>query len=630
MSFLKEYLSTIKNNEIKSVVSNVTKELFVKKLKSFDYKSIVNGLMIGEVQSGKTGQMFGVIAAASDEDFRVFLILTTDNSRLQTQTFKRALDSLAKNFCVCNEHDTIRFRMNKMRQPIVIVLKKNASVLKKWRNELLNSKFLEGNALFILDDEADAASLNTKVNKKDISSINKYINAIRKTASSCIYLQVTATPQAVLLQTKESGFKPEFIIYFAPGKHYLGGDFFFSSPEPYCIIETSEEEKVSITNPAAEDDLWLKKAILSFLVVCAHFKLSKYSKVCNFIIHPSIKTKDHEVVAEKVGETLNDILQGITDSDDEIKKNMQLEWNDLYSTKPEIKKFNLIYDCIKDMLLSSEIHIYTMNSKSEIDIDVETGFNIVVGGNILGRGVTFPNLQTIYYSRTAKTPQADTYWQHCRMFGYDRDRGLIRLFLPFSIFKLFQELNESQKVLITQITKYGIENTHLLYLSKIKPTRSNVVSSKHLSSITGGVNYFAAYPKNDTLEELDNILLPFNNKGIIECDVDLITKILSHMTSEDVENDWDSVGYINAVRMLADKQDIKKAKLIVSTDRKIGRNTGTMLSPTDRKQVDALVKDISLIMYRLTGDKELGWNGMPLWMPNIKLPHGFVFYKMDQ
>jgi hypothetical protein len=147
-----------------------------------------------------------------------------------------------------------------------------------------------------------------------------------------------------------------------------------------------------------------------------------------------VKIRDHSTVAEKIGEALNEVLQCITDSEDELKDNLRAEWENLYTTKPEIKPFDKIYDCIKNMLFHSEINIHILNSKSGATIDVETGYNIVVGGNILGRGVTFPNLQTIYYSRTARNPQADTYWQHCRMFGYDRDRSLMRLFMPFSIF----------------------------------------------------------------------------------------------------------------------------------------------------------------------------------------------------
>ena len=262
MIFLSNYIQTIKFEETKQSVQEVTDKIFSKYLADFDYRSNVNGLLLGEVQSGKTGQMFGVIAAGADRDFKIFLVLTTDNKRLQEQTFKRALDSFP-DFCVCSENDAIRFKMNKMRKPVVVVLKKNSSILKKWRNELVNSGLLDGNPLFVIDDEADAASLNTKVNQEKTSTNNNHIADIRKSANSCVYLQVTATPQAVLLQTEDSEFKPQFVVYFKPGISYLGGNFFFSRPDSYCIRYVDEEEIKDIKNPNTEISAGLAPAILN-------------------------------------------------------------------------------------------------------------------------------------------------------------------------------------------------------------------------------------------------------------------------------------------------------------------------------------------------------------------------------
>ena len=626
MQNLDEYINTIKFDDTKQTITDVTSKLFDQHLISFDYQSQINGLLLGDVQSGKTGQMFGIIAGAVDKKFDLFLVLTTDNTRLQQQTFRRALESFPR-FCVCGESDSIRFTMNNMRIPVVIILKKNATVLRKWRNYLVNSKFLTGRTLFLIDDEADAASLNAKVNQNEITAINQHIRDIRNTCASCIYLQVTATPQAVLLQTDDSDFKPSFVIYFKPGKSYLGGDFFFSKPEPYCIIETDDNMIHTTIDPNA-DTYWLNRAILNYLVVVAQFKLTGYSTVCNFLIHPSAKTRDHTIVAEKVGEILNQVLQGITDNEDEIENNLMVEWENLYSTKPEIRPFEEIFDRIKDILFHSEIKIRILNSKSDVTIDVETGYNIVVGGNILGRGVTFPNLQTIFYSRTARTPQADTYWQHCRMFGYDRDRGLMRLFMPFSVFKLFQELNESQKALIKQVYERGINKTHLLYANGIRPTRNAVINSQRLSQIVGGVNYFAAFPVNNSLQDLDSLLLPYDGKGFIDCSISLIVNILSHIESEKQDSDWNSHEYINALNMIVEKEKIKNAKLLVSTGRRITKGKGTMLSEKDRIDIDRYNSDIALIVYRMVDEPELGW-GCSIWMPNIKLPEGFTFFKME-
>lgn len=625
MSFLSNYLQTIKFEETKQTVKEVTDKIFSEHLANFDYRSNVNGLLLGEVQSGKTGQMFGVIAAGADEGFKIFLILTTDNKRLQEQTFKRALDSFP-NFCVCSENDALRFKMNKMRNPAVIVLKKNSSILRKWRNELVNSGFLNGSPLFVIDDEADAASLNTKVNQEDISTINKHIADIRNCANSCVYLQVTATPQAVLLQTEDSDFKPKFVVYFKPGNAYLGGDFFFSRPDSYCIRPVEEDEIKDIKNPNAEISNGLATAILNFLIGCANTKLTKASNVCNFLIHPSVKISDHEVVANKIGEFLNDVLQNLDDS--ELKANLENEWNNLHSTKPEIKKFTEICDCIRDLLFNTEIKITTLNSKSDAEQSFETGFNIVVGGNTLGRGVTFPYLQTVYYSRTAKTPQADTFWQHCRMFGYDRDRSTIRLFMPMFIYKLFQELNNSQNALVKQIVEQGIDDTHLLYIDGVRPTRKNVIKASELSLIAGGVNYFAAFPVNKDVSMLDEMLSKYDGNDFVDVDINLIQNILAEISSE-VAEDWNSTKFKNAVKMVATSQGKETAKLLVRTNRNIGRNTGTMLSADDRAKTDKYHDDIVLVMYRVNGEKEKGWNGNPFWMPNIKLPEGFTLYKVE-
>ena len=128
-------------------------------LDGFDYCSATSALLVGNVQSGKTGQMLGIISAAADRDFFVFVILTTDNVLLQQQTLSRVKNDLP-DFCVCGEDDSVLFEVNDGVKPAVIVLKKNARTLRRWEKTFLTSRILVGNPLFILDDEADAASLN--------------------------------------------------------------------------------------------------------------------------------------------------------------------------------------------------------------------------------------------------------------------------------------------------------------------------------------------------------------------------------------------------------------------------------------------------------------------------------------
>lgn len=130
-------------------------------------------------------------------------------------------------------------------------------------------------------------SLNTLVNRNRKSSINKYLDSIKNGASSSIYLQVTGTPQAILLQTQVSGWHPYFTYYFAPGNSYLGGDFFFAKPKPDCITYL-ETLKV----PA--HDVVLRHLAVSSLIELAG------GKVSNCLVHPSVRQASHDLFAREV------------------------------------------------------------------------------------------------------------------------------------------------------------------------------------------------------------------------------------------------------------------------------------------------------------------------------------------
>ena len=168
----------------------------------------------------------------------------------------------------------------------------------------------------------------------------------------------------------------------------------------------------------------------------------------------------------------------------------------------------------------------------------------------------------------------------------------------------------------------------MLYIDGVRPTRKDVVKTSALSLITGGVNYFAAYPVNKNLKILDELLLPHKTDGFETVGVDFIKMILSELSSE-LEDDWNSRNFINAVNMLESSQELKFAKLLVRIGRNLSKNTGTMLSASDRDLTDKYQGEILLVMYRVNGEISKGWSGKPFWMPNIKLPEGFTFYKMN-
>ncbi len=626
MSYLERYLSYVPFEDTRKSIRSTADKILKIDLAAGFRKRVFNELLLGEVQSGKTSHMFGVMAAAIDAGFYHFLLVTSDNTKLQNQTFTRALESFQEGISICDENDTLRFRTNRT-LPSLVILKKNSRILKKWRNEFLDSQRLKDSPIFIIDDEADAGSLNTKVNKDEFSAINSNLRAIRDDANSCIYMQVTATPQAVLLQSLESDFRPDAVTYFEPGEAYVGGNFFFAKPDSFCIREIEETEIDDNKEEYAEITEGLATAVRHFLLVSAETNLLG-KDTCSALIHPSVRIKEHNLIASKIRAHLNDILSNI---DDEIqRKAFEEVWFDIRSSKPDFPSFNKIYSGVRDLLFDMKVNVITLNSESDASQSITKGFNIVIGGNTLGRGVTFPYLQTVYYSRTAKVPQADTFWQHCRMFGYDRDRSSIRLYMPSFVHKLFQELNSSQNALVKQIRNKGFDDTHLLYVNGIRPTRKNVIDSQKLQLLVGGVNYFASYPQNLDLEKLDQVMSEFSDsESMYHVDISILKQILNLVDSR-CQEDWQSKNFVNALDALEklDEFENQRALLLVKRNRAISAGTGTMLSANDRITIQKYLDKIVFVMYRLTGEKRLGWNEKPLWMPSITLPEGYTFFKM--
>ena len=87
------------------------------------------------------------------------------------------------------------------------------------------------------------------------------------------------------------------------------------------------------------------------------------------------------------------------------------------------------FEAFIDALQSDDVAVEKVNSDTDVmalldfnaELKLRTPYNIWVGGNILDRGITIPNLISFYYGRNPKTMQADTVLQHSRMYG-NRDR----------------------------------------------------------------------------------------------------------------------------------------------------------------------------------------------------------------
>lgn len=613
MQYLKTYLKTITNRGNVKLAESIAKtadEVGDRYIKNFSFCSHEIGLLFGNVQSGKTGQMFGIMCKAADLGFPAFVLLTTDNVVLQQQTLERVQSDLT-GFCICGENDSGLFIQNSLMQPVIVVLKKNARILRLWANVFASTGFMKGNPLFIIDDEADAASLNTLVNKGRQSSINKYLDSIKNGASSSIYLQVTGTPQAIFLQTMSSGWHPYFTYYFEPGSAYLGGDFFFPKNQTAECVTHLE----AITEPE-------RRMVIRHLAVSGQ-TIASGGTTCNCLIHPSVRQAVHGRFAKAVTKELAWCLEN---ADYAFRDALEEEYKSLKPQKAEKADFATVFSIAKELLADNAVKVLVMNGKTEVDSkEYSSGSNIVIGGNTLGRGVTFPSLHTIYYTRTSKKPQADTMWQHSRMFGYDRDPGMMMVYIDEPLYKLFADINATNNAMIAQIER-GSKDIKIYYPEGLNPTRANVLDNQKVFMLSGGTNYYPFYPDNHSIEDLDRLMAPFDEaEPSYQVSLRLMKEILNHVSSAE---DFDVKAFNSVLDTILAENPAAQGVLIVRRNRDVAQGTGALLSPNDWSLGASFPSRTVLTMYKVTGHK--GWGGRELWIPNIKLPNHVVYYDVRE
>src|SRR5262245_2718412 len=275
------------------------------------------GLLYGRVQSGKTVAMITFCAAAIDNGFRVVVVLTSDFVKLVEQTADRfaALDGpLIRNALQSDNWNDDRDHVRKhiAKHGVVFICTKNQQRLTSLV-EFLNTIGAAGYPALVLDDEADQATLDTTVQARasgrknaptQPSAIHRKTvqdeegQSIRQTLRHHVFVQVTATPYALLLQNVDNDLRPMFTYLLEPGDGYTGGEAFFDLQHvdeglpPLVSVDEEESEQIE-SSPENSPPLGLQRSLAFFLVAAAAQNIvepSSRSVGQNFLCHTSQRT----------------------------------------------------------------------------------------------------------------------------------------------------------------------------------------------------------------------------------------------------------------------------------------------------------------------------------------------------
>ena len=370
-------------------------------------------VIYGEPQSGKTEMMIALTAKLLDRGFRLVIILMNDSLALLHQNLTRFKKAGLRTIPV-NYRELLDQAADMESKPRVVFSKKNASDLRK-----LIELVRKTQDAVVIDDEADYATPNSKVNKEDVSTINDLTGQL---VGVGYYIGVTATPARLDLNhthLNEAG----CWVDFTPHSNYTGQNIFF----PTLIAET-KKFTLTLLPDDNDDPKYLRRALFSFLVNSAYLNLTRGPRSYTMLVHTSGKKEDHHHDSEDV----NNLLKTLMDDGnlrqaklfEEIFKLAEAKYS---SEAPKIVEY------IMDRIESAYPIVMNSDHASDITVaeDPPSPFTIVIGGNSISRGVTFGNLLSMFFTRDAKHKiQQDTYIQRARMFG---SRGDILQYFELSI-----------------------------------------------------------------------------------------------------------------------------------------------------------------------------------------------------
>lgn len=365
-------------------------------------------VIYGEPQSGKTEMMICLTAKLLDDGHKVIVHLMNDSVDLLAQNLER-FGSSGLSPAPMNSGEAIK--KGAFDSEAIIFCKKNgrnlAALLAAIETARTSGQSVR--PLVVIDDEADFASPNSKVNSGQKTPINEYIDTL--IGHDGIYIGVTATPARLNLNRTFDN-KPENWVRFPPHSHYTGQDVFF----PEELEAPPSYRRVWIANGGTEAEV--RTAILRFCVTVAYLNQGTDQENYAMLFHTSGKKAQHEVDTETIENLIRDLRTNTGAAFDSLARELFDIANYLY---PTCSANNLAQYVISNISRARVFVLNSTRSRSASNVSAtkpSSPFTFCVGGNVISRGVTFENLLAMFFTRdVANKLQQDTYIQRARMFG---------------------------------------------------------------------------------------------------------------------------------------------------------------------------------------------------------------------
>lgn len=530
--------------------------------------STVMGL--GYVQSGKTTSISALCASAADRGYQLIVailgstVILRDQNRTRVEEYLGLFERNYKwmpigDFSLSKTGREIESWLRRDRVVLLPVIK-NVSIIKKVA-EILASTNLDGVRILVIDDEADQASLNTKVNKGEESGTFKAIKNLRSSITDHLYVQYTATPYAPLLLEKGDPLMPEGIEFLVPGQGYTGGREFFIENRERVIRTIPEADEQSARSDLSELPKSLELAIGNFLVGAGTlFWENQDNAPVSMLIHSTFKNDLQARYLFLVERYFEQIRTDIDLKNSHFGQILLSERAKIESSGGTVLEGEEFWNSVN--YVAREVNISLVNSASAIKkINWHLApFHILIGGNKLDRGFTVEGLTVTYMNRPA-SEQIDTLEQRARAFGYRTSLlPYCQFFGTAKTIRLLRGVVQTEDDLRANLqdsldqgksVEQWSQEVGLLLPAGSKPTRQNVIPALNSFNLDGEWHSLRkpllvgrSLEKNHALlENLGIINAEYRHFGrlkfrTLETDVETLTEFLEAWDSNPSSPNW--------------------------------------------------------------------------------------------
>lgn len=448
------------------------------------------GLVLGDVQSGKTGTYLALFNKAADAGYRLFILLAGNTEILRQQTQARLDEAFIgrdsstaiprKGTKATKKHVGVGLIRTDLAQasgmttvlqdfngrsyqatnitvqtnaahPYVFVVKKNRHVLaalRKWLEEQVGvSSGKLSVPVMMLDDECDYASINTK-EEDNPTAINQAIRDVLALFTRSSYVAFTATPFANIFidhGVENDLFPRNYVYSLEAPTNYVGSVQTFGTAEEVRTEGLHELDDVEQFIPLGhKSSLRVNGLPVSLTDATDTFLLSNAIRdlrgdidrpramLVNVSRYKAVQRQVYELLVEEVGKTKSAVQLHYADEGTQhsvilrLKQRFKAEYADT-----EVTWAGVLRQLPKAI---TDIRVKLFNSDTDKRLQEEEeqwdrpARLVAVGGDVLSRGLTLEGLCVSYFYR--RVTASDTLLQMARWFGYrDSYKDLCRIWI---------------------------------------------------------------------------------------------------------------------------------------------------------------------------------------------------------